>query len=272
MNADSIFFIGSLHSICQDYVLSKNDPQPFVILSDGCSSSTHADFGSRLIVKAADRFLRTVDNDVRSVHRESARLALQWSKQIGLEVEAVDATLLTAHLLDDVLTVGCSGDGVVAWESVDGTVDVHAISFPSNYPLYPTYQFQCDRFDELLAHHQIEAEVKHYRRTSQDTQFQFIDSTTSDSLTHVWQLKSSDYRYVALLSDGLNSFVRSRSASNGNRVEPILIEEVLDNLWAFKNSHGAFVARRMTRFKKDCESLGWHHADDLAIAAIHLGE
>lgn len=173
MNADSIFFIGSRHSICQDYVLSKNGSQtPFVILSDGCSSSTHTDFGSRLIAKAADHFLRTPEvNDVRSVHRESARLALQWSKQIGLEVEAVDATLLTAHLVDDVLTVGCSGDGVVVWESVDGTVDVHAISFPSNYPLYPTYQFQCDRFDELLAHHQIEAEVKHYRRTSQDTQF-----------------------------------------------------------------------------------------------------
>jgi len=47
---------------------------------------------------------------------------------------------------------------------------------------------------------------------------------------------------------------------------------VLNEFWSFKNSHGAFVERRMKRFKKDTHAKGWQHADDLAIGVIHLGE
>jgi hypothetical protein len=88
----------------------------------------------------------------------------------------------------------------------------------------------------------------------------------------VWKLKASDYTYVSLFSDGLNSFFSTRLTNGQKKVEPVLIEQVLDTLWAFKNSHGAFVQRRMKRFRKDFESLDWHHADDLAMAAIRVGE
>lgn len=46
--ADSFFTIGSRHEVCQDYCLDINNRT--VALSDGCSSNSHSDFGSRILV------------------------------------------------------------------------------------------------------------------------------------------------------------------------------------------------------------------------------
>ncbi|HYO91642.1 MAG TPA: hypothetical protein VEQ40_08400, partial [Pyrinomonadaceae bacterium] len=69
MNADSAFLIGATHAVCQDYAVAGNgtpderaavsnlQANPYVILSDGCSSSPDTDIGARLLVKAAEQVL-----------------------------------------------------------------------------------------------------------------------------------------------------------------------------------------------------------------------
>ena len=111
---------------------------------------------------------------------------------------------------------------------------------------------------------------KHYRRDSTAHRFNLIDTTTSQSLTEVLRFRASDYKYAALFSDGIHSFVGTQQCATGKTTEAISLTDVLDELWSFKNSHGAFVERRMKRFQKDCNAKGWHHADDLAIGVIHL--
>jgi hypothetical protein len=80
-----------------------------------------------------------------------------------------------------------------------------------------------------------------------------------------------DYEYAALFSDGVHSFYSTRRTETGRGVEAVPFDEVLRGLVSFKGSRGAFVERRVKRFLKDCQASGRQHADDLAVAALHLG-
>ena len=256
MNADVTINIGSTHTICQDYAITRD---VYVILSDGCSSSPDTDIGARLLVRALDERL-TNAADIETLHKESARIALDWANILGLPAESVDATLLSIHITGEDLIIACSGDGVIVLESQMGVLDVYTISSPSGYPFYPSYIHQPDRLAELITNDRCMKEIKHRG-----------DITRTDALTVTFKLRVADYKYAAIASDGINSFFRTQPAANGKRLEPVPLPEVLNEFWSFKNSHGAFVERRLKRFRKDTQPKGWQHADDLAIGVIHLG-
>jgi hypothetical protein len=289
MNADSAFHIGATHAVCQDYAVAGNtlpdEPRtdfdfrvrPYVILSDGCSASPDTDIGARLLVKAAEQLFRTARQPTPSglakTHRKAARRALMWAEVAGLRAEALDATLLTAHLDGDTLVVGCSGDGVIFLQSRTGAIDVYVISYASGYPLYPSYTHQPAR---LLAHEDqtrdSRKEVTHFRCASAADALRLEGTSTSELVTEVFNVKASDYTRVALLSDGVHSFFTAKQTETSKNVEAVPLDSVLRELVAFKSVRGAFVARRMKRFVKDCQTRGWQHMDDLSVAALHLGD
>ena len=242
MNSDAIINIGSTHAVCQDYAIARRD---YVILSDGCSSSTDTDIGARLLVRALDQQLSGhPTTEIAELHANAARTALGWADMIGLPPQSVDATLLSAHINNDDLIIACSGDGVIILESQSGVLDVRPISSPSNYPFYPAYLHQPDRLSEMVTNKRC-------------------------TKTIVIKLNVADYKYAAIASDGLTSFFHTQPSANGKRVEPVRLDDVLSELWSFKTSHGAFVQRRLKRFNKDTQ---WQHADDLALAVLHLGD
>ncbi len=276
MNADSTLNIGSTHSLCQDYVIardgSREEHGPYVILSDGCSSSSDTDIGARLLVKAMDQALAAQAlSDMEDLHKQSALIALSWATQIGLSAESADATLMTTHVRGDDLIVACSGDGVIVLESHTGVLDVFEISSPSGYPFYPSYIHQPERLAELVDNDRRRKHVRHFCRAAASELFKLIEEATSDALTEVLSLKVSDYKYAAVASDGIHSFFHTQQSTSGKRVEAVSLTETLDLFWSFKNSQGAFVERRMKRFRKDAQAKGWQHGDDLSIGVIHLG-
>ena len=270
MNTDKAIHIGSTHALCQDYVIARsgsdNGGGPYVILSDGCSSSPDTDIGARLLVKAAEKIFTGEEFDsVEQLHREAAQLALGWTDSIGVPAQSVDATLLTAHVTGESLIVACSGDGVILLESQTGTLDLYVISSPSGYPYYPCYVYQPERLSELIFNGRTTKEIKHFRR-------ELIEVRTSDSPTEVFKLNASDYKLAAVASDGIDSFFHTRQSSTGKRIEDVNLLDVLHDFWSFKNFHGAFVERRLNRFMKDAHANGWQHADDLSIGVIYLGD
>ena len=287
MNADSAFQIGASHAVCQDYSLAGACPpaalsgapgpraSPYVILSDGCSSSPDTDVGARLLVRAAERTLLGLGGaaarDLAEVHTEAARLALTWAELLGLRPQAVDATLLTAHLDGGELVLGCSGDGVVCLQTRAGAVDVYSISYPSGYPLYPSYAHQPARLLALGDDGRPRKEVRHLRSASPEERLRPGGTSVVDSPTEVFSLKAADYKFAALFSDGVHSFFHPGQPGAGGRGEPVPLDEVLQDLISFKSTRGAFVGRRMKRFLKDCRQRGWQHADDLSVGALHLG-
>jgi hypothetical protein len=287
MNADGAFQIGSAHAVCQDYALAGSCPpeahagglgpgaSPYVILSDGCSSSPDTDIGARLMVKAAERALRGSASpparDPAEIHTEAARLALTWAGLLGLRPQAVDATLLTAHLDGEELSIGCSGDGVVCLQTRAGALDVYSISYPSGYPLYPSYAHQPERLLALGDERRSGKEVRHYRAASVEDRLRLRGASGGGPLTEVFTVKAADYKCAALFSDGIHSFFRAGQTGVGGRVEAIPLDLVLRDLISFKTTRGAFVGRRVKRFLKDCRQKGWQHADDLSVGALHTG-
>ncbi|HEX8283477.1 MAG TPA: protein phosphatase 2C domain-containing protein [Pyrinomonadaceae bacterium] len=281
MNADSAFQVGSTHAVCQDYAVAGEcaadaraggagpAPRPYVVLSDGCSSSPDTDIGARLLVKAAERLLRESGgphaDGLAGLHAEAARLALSWAELLGLRPQAVDATLLTAHLCGEELVVGCSGDGVVCLQTTEGALDVYAVSYPCGYPVYPAYAHQPARLRALADAGGARKEVTRLRADSADERLRPARVSDGGALTEVFAVAAAGYKFAALLSDGVHSFLHS------GRAEAVALESVLPGLVSFKNTRGAFVGRRMNGFLKDCRRKGWRHGDDLSLAALHLG-
>ena len=283
MNADSAFNIGVAHAVCQDYAIAGNGrahqegnsrASPYVVLSDGCSSSPDSDIGARLLVKAAELRLRArmvlSARQLADAHRESARHALIWARRLGLASQAIDATLLTAHLNNDDLILACSGDGVIVLKSWTGALDVYAINYPSGYPLYPSYAHQRERLQALKQEGRTCKEVRHYRGVSSGESIHLEETDISNTLTEVFSVKSSEYRCAAVVSDGIHSFFTTHNTETSKRVEGIPMESLLNELVSFKTVHGLFVGRRLKSFLKECQSKGWQHRDDLAIGALHL--
>jgi hypothetical protein len=271
MNADSAFRMGSTHEVCQDYAAAGACwlCGPYAVLADGCSSSPDTDVGARLLVKAAERLLRESGGppatSMTELHAEAARRALSWAGLLGLKPQAVDATLLTAHLHGGQLVVGCSGDGVVCLQTTEGALDVYVVSYPQGYPVYPAYAHQPERLRALGDAGLLSKEVMHLRADSAEEPLRPAGVSEGGALTEVFAVSAADYRFATLLSDGAHSFFRPGPA------EPIPAESVLPELVSFKNTRGAFVGRRMQGFLKDCRRRGWRHADDLSLAALHMG-
>lgn len=286
MNADSAFVIGATHAVCQDYAVAGNGrlaeqardanspAAPYLILSDGCSSSSDTDIGARLLVKAAEQILlayRPLASELAEMHKESARRALTWVKLAGLSPQAVDATLLTAHVRDGELIIGCSGDAVIVLQSSTGAFDVYAISYPSGYPLYPGYLHQPERLMASTDHGRINKEVKRFRCASAVEPLRLEEATISVSLTEVLTVKVCDYKHAVLLSDGIHSFFTTRQTETSKMAEDLPMDQTLKELISFKNFRGAFAGRRLKSFLKVCQSRGWQHRDDLSIGALYLG-
>lgn len=288
MNADSAFQIGSAHAVCQDYAVavagaaaaSGGDGAgascgPYAVLSDGCSSSPDTDTGARLLVKAAERLLRESGGPpaarLAALHAEAARLALSWAELLGLAPQSVDATLLTAHLRGDELIVGCSGDGVVCLQAAGGALYVYSVSYPAGYPAYPAYAHQAARLRALVDAGRARKEVTRLRADSVEERLRRAGVSGGDALTEVFAVRADGYEFAALFSDGVHSFFQTKRADAASRSEAVPFETVLPELVSFKNTRGAFVGRRMNGFLKDCRLRGWRHADDLALAALHLG-
>jgi hypothetical protein len=288
MNADASFRIGAAHAVCQDYALARNRPPgepraesgpracPYVILSDGCSSSPDTDVGARLLVRAAEQALVEPGGQAAPgaarMHEEAAGRALAWAELLGLRTEAADATLLTAHTDGDELIAACTGDGVICLQSAAGALDVYDIACPSGYPLYPAYALQPGRLRAPGGEGRFGKELKRFHSASVEEPLRLVDVSDSDRLTEVFTVKARDYRYAALFSDGVHSFRAASRAATSKGAEAVPADEVLRGLVSFKSARGAFVARRVNGFLRDCGARGWRHADDLAFGALHLGD
>jgi len=270
MNADSVFMIGTTHTICQDYSTSSDLLKAsFVVISDGCSTSPETDIGARLMVRAtAERLIKQTHDDLPALHQEAAGQALKWAQSIGLPPQSVDATLLTLYCDGEDLIIGASGDGVVILQSHSRMRDVYSISFPSGFPLYPTYSFQGDRLAAWHANENAYKEVKHFQG---DSTLDLVEAVTSSDLTEVFREKASDYEYAVVFSDGIHSFYERQETRTSRLLNAIAMDQVIEEIVSFKSGTGAFVERRAKKFASRCRVKGWHHFDDLAIGAIYLG-
>lgn len=249
MNTDAFFAIGATHVVCQDYATAG---EGFVVLSDGCSSSAHTDFGARLLCRTA--VLHGLDGAVAA--------AAPLLECLGLPTEALDATLLFARAEEGGVRVFVAGDGVVVARRRDGGEHyVFVSSFPSGAPFYLSYKLSPSRTARYLTEFGGEQVVG-------NSALRIAERHTAPPIVEVW-LAAEEYDLVLLMSDGALSF-RRPAVGGGSTAVPL--DEVIAGMLALKGMAGQFMTRRAKRFLRDTTALGWYHDDDFSVAALHIGD
>lgn len=263
MNADGAFRMGKTHTVCQDYVLAQNGEVPTVLLADGCSSSPDTDIGARLLVRMAARSRPDANRE------EALMAARRQADALGLEPRSLDATLLSIQVSGDRWVAEVHGDGALAWADNAGRIYAISLSYPASYPHYLNYQADPARYAAFLiqeGNDRHSEEIELLPDGGIRTLALTVDPSCAPCYRRTGDIK--DTRWVAILSDGVHSFVETESVAGRSITAPIPWHEVLRELLAFKNRNGAFVQRRIQRFLQQCEARHWQHRDDLSLGAL----
>lgn len=258
MNADAHFAIGKTHTVCQDYAIGIGSPC-MAVLSDGCSTSSHTDYGARILSRLA--VLHGV--------QEAVAHAVQVIEPLALPTSCLNATLMLAKWNEVMrsVRVEVAGDGVVVARRRDGSPPTIITSdFPSGAPRYPSY----DLDPAMRAQYAHEFGGKHHVTTFTETGAitQVNDIEDAPLVPLRFEFLSSMFDLVLVLSDGALSF---RRPALGGGTEAVPISEVAEEMLKVKTYEGQFLTRRATRFLKDAAARGWHHDDDFSVAGIYLG-
>lgn len=285
IQSDAAFCIGKTHKVCQDYALADNNRAAFrsVWLSDGCSSSPNTDIGARLLahgiqqrlsgfgpVAAADT-AELQQTLLDTLIRKNLRFAARSAKQMGIPSAFLDATLLGLVEAGDRQSVYAVlyGDGAVVFGRTDGTREVYRSQYPAGYPYYPAYAGDPDRF---ACWNQVAGNPHTITRTTL-----LPDGSVGDNCTfvpeapyHLLRQPIETLCFAVVLSDGIESFQNRIGPETCSTVKAVDYLSVIQELTAFKNFRGEFVHRRMHKFKKDCTQRGWHHNDDISVAALYF--
>jgi hypothetical protein len=268
-NADACFSIGKTHMVCQDYARAgrTRDGAPYAIVSDGCSSSPDTDVGARLLAIAAEVQLRAgvMPDAERTV--EMLRCNLDWH---GLSSRCFDATMVAALLEKTEVRVRMWGDGVVAARRRDGAIEVCTVDHTKNAPGYVSYLLDKDRKRDYIAEYGNEYKITRWSSANEDG---WVVDTGVEAPLRDWAFNVNEYDLVAVLSDGVQTFQCLSETETSRTLIDVPPEEVLRELLAIRSVRGEFMKRRTHKFlTKACPPRLWHHADDLAIAAIWMGD
>ena len=267
IHCDSFLTIGSQHKICEDYILSGNEPFPYIVLSDGCSSSLNTDTGARILCQIAKRFLMKEWNYLDRINHHDMGMWILHNaeavvKFLGMNLTCLDATLIVAYEVNDMIKVHMYGDGVVISQHPDGQLQLESISFEGNAPFYLSYRMHSDRLEvyESESHNQLYTTIKENGG----------GITTSGYYSNEIELSftPSEENLIFVCSDGIESFTQRH-----NLLSKVEVLELAKRFAAFKNTKGEFLKRRMNKELKLLDREGYTHFDDLSIGAfLYLGD
>ncbi|NJL70637.1 MAG: protein phosphatase 2C domain-containing protein [Candidatus Competibacteraceae bacterium] len=285
MNSDVAIYTGKTHAVCQDYARASNN---LAIISDGCSGSPDSDFGARILVKTAEREIQSATLANRDFvnaefFRSLAYSAKSNAKNLGLSSQCVDATL--GYVVAPINNYQCVraqlfGDGYIAVGMKDqfNEIRVYRVEYESSYPFYLNYVTNHDLMDRWLSGSDLKAkgQVKMFSFFYDEFQsigtLEVTDATQFNEIeTWVVEEKIEKVKWVAVMSDGVDAFVKKQVTDTSKKFEPVSDIDVLRQMLNFKNFKGEFVKRRMNRFMDDNAARGWVNNDDVSIGVVYLG-
>lgn len=258
---DTVLKVGKSHKICEDYIIKGYDPFPYIILSDGCSSSDDADIGARILCHLAKQYLThyefTVD-DMQKMGDWVIYNAEMTIRHLGLRKSCLDATLIVALAVDGGFQIYVFGDGSVITIK-KGRYVIYNYEYSNNTPFYLSYQIDPMRreaFDSLggqFIHTVINSDAE-----------PLAMEMPPDTRASKWWW-ASDLDLMLVCSDGISSFLDPENNTM------LSVESLIESFTSFKNTNGEFLKRRLLSRRgaiSQLENNGVHHIDDLSIGAM----
>lgn len=291
VNADSIFIQGHEHQICEDYAHAGKmfGVYPYVIISDGCSSSDYTDVGARIITRAFTSIKKAdLEECIDMIHEDEVDDHIIGSKlyqlffkivaykvsriamEMGLTISALDATVRFAIILHNRLFLFHYGDGFTILKNhTTGEVEqMWYTDYPYNAPFYPIYPFMdhisssnyestyTETFDEQDVECDGEQYEVHQYVAKKRNFYHLLDLRTLDLGTYT----------ISVMSDGVETFFENN--------ENLSTENVVDEMLSFKNFRGEFVQRKVRKYLHLNAKKNIQHYDDISLASLvfEIGE
>ena len=284
MRSDSAFYIGTTHKVCEDYAVSRDD---IIVVSEGCSSSLNTDIGARIVCECIKQ------NTERPWMEEKS--TMMWANKIctilDIPKECLNVTLLTAYSEDDKIIIKTIGDGNIIIKTKDGIMHVLSMKYARSAPYYMNYTYykENDKDWENIPDNNYTVEHSTIKDIEEDDSYSIethpplpgevssmFDIPNCDfSLSRKGNklyIRKKDVEWVALSSDGLNSFQEKIVTETYSTSEPVWYINVIIQLLKINNTEGKFVQRRMNRFKKTCIKENWYNTDDVSLAILVPGD
>jgi hypothetical protein len=266
MKIDTFLTIGRSHKVCEDYILSGDLPMPYMIISDGCSSSKGTDMGARLLCYLAKQYLKfraetSVFEKFEPDHNEMGLWIIHnaelVAKQLGLPANSLDATLIVAYQnMPNNIRVHFYGDGCIV-TFTDHTMSIGQVDYSKNAPYYLSYLIDPPR--HRLFHEMKQDKV--IKTWHQKTAWESTEDKYAYDTPTVCNYDISGLKGLILASDGLVSFIE-------DRVGPIHVIDYIPDFVAFKTTAGEFMKRRANAVLRQLEKDKITNADDLSIGAF----
>lgn len=267
MKIDTFFTKGKSHRVCQDFTWKG---ETSLVVADGCSGSSHTDTGARLLALSAAEILKKPpafygDDFFLQIARKAGGAALD----LGLPADSIDSTLLCARCDDRNVEIFTAGDGFIVAGYRCGTVYSGKVEYKGNLPFYASYFLSPNRLSGFL-NARAEREVSTF--SLEDKKWIPVEENFLHFKGFTGYFKEARERlaFIALFSDGADSFYRSCRTSTGRYWEPVGAHRVIEPFLTFKKGAGEFVVRRARKVLKEFESGGIYHSDDLSIGVIHF--
>ena len=269
INTDSFFRIGKTHRVCEDYALHGTSPVPYVIVSDGCSSSNHVDVGARILAHSAKVILKhAFDSNRVDLLKYSDTSFYKWLgdevkwsgrdavSRIGIPLACLDATLIVAFYFEQTneIIVCMYGDGCVVFKSKETGLGYVTVDFKGNAPYYLSYWLDDNRNESY----------KNFVGKDALTLTDYVggvENKTEYDFDHysMFRFLASEYDFIGIASDGIGTF-------------SLPIIDVVKEFTAFKNTTGEFVRRRMGKAIQTYNRNGIDHMDDASFGVLNITE
>ena len=255
MYIDTFLKKGKGHEICEDYIISGEFPFPYIILSDGCSSSLNTDVGARILCHVAEKLLLSTAPEYENwtyFGNEVISEAMPIAALIGIPNTCLDATLIISYLQDSKVTCITYGDGNILYKgnkTIEFEIHRTSIQYTPNVPYYLSYVF-----DKKVNENYKNSEIKKTVNSLWDELG--IGGKICEELIHISKPEIKiipiENSPIIISSDGIESF---NTGTN----------KIISELMSFKTTKGKFIKKRMKKMIKNYEKQGIIHTDDIAI-------
>jgi len=255
LHYDHYYTKGVIHEVCEDYATQGDTPTPFIVLSDGCSSSERSDIGAQILTLTAQQMIKKKwPLDYLDFGQQLIDTGWKVVENLQLPSNVLDATIMLAFLHQDNIMVYVYGDGCLLFKDHAGNLGTIEIAFTHNAPYFLTYWH-----DEERRHEYAKAEAN---------PLLIIDSVNGQSepkpfntqLVFAFPLKK--FKLVAIASDGATHCV--------DRHQGLMLPlyDVATHLLAFQDMPDEFVKRHTESALKDYALRGIYPVDDLSIGVF----
>jgi hypothetical protein len=269
MHADTAILTGTRHTAaatpCQDYTAAGALPDGRVwgVIADGCSTGGETDLGARAWALAAREVLKVLP-DIDAHPQDLQELLLDYAKPMLSMLAHRDgfATLGVVQARDKDVRATVFGDGVLIARHWDGGITFINISYSDNAPFYLNYLREPAQVEAWRTQYPGQLRrVVAYRLDEAGEMVGMKVTEEPGETPWVWSahVDKDELDFVALATDG------ATDCGDG-------LLATVAQFAAVKNPAGEFMKRRIAKLARGWQKTGHMPGDDLAVAAIWLGE